>query len=111
MEIDIESEALGLHGGYDRVLAVIVRDGYAKAFLGGSFGGPDDAAQLAIASASLLRRVAQELGFEFAEFMAALAGVVLDGVPHETVRDAAAEAEDAEAVRALADELGVEVPE
>ena len=111
MKIDIESEALGLHGGYDRVLAVIVRDGCAQAFLGGAFLERGDFAQVAVAVGSLLPRMAEEMGVPFPVFMATLTAVALKGIPHEELRDVTREAEDAEAVRALAEEMGVEVPE
>ena len=55
--------------------------------------------------------MAEEMGVPFPVFMETLTAVALKGVPYEELRDVTREAEDAEAVRALADELGVEVPE
>ena len=111
MEIDIESEALGLHGGYDRVLGVFARGEDVYAILGGAFHKRGDFAQVAVAVGSLLPRMAEEMGVPFPVFMATLTAVALKGIPYEELCDVTREAEDAEAVRALADELGVEVPE
>lgn len=111
MKIDIESEALGLHGGYDRVLGVFARGEDVYAMLGGAFRESGDFTQIAVAAGSLLLRIAEEMGVPFPVFMATLTAVALKGVPYEELRDVTREAEDAEAVRALADELGVEVPE
>lgn len=111
MKIDIESEALGLHGGYDRVLGVFARGEDVYAILGGAFLERGDFTQVAVAVGSLLLRIAEEMGTPFPVFMATLTAVALKGIPHEELRDVTREAEDAEAVRALADELGVEVPE
>lgn len=111
MKIDIESEALDLHGGYDRVLGVFARGEDVYAILGGAFLERRDFSQVAVAVGILLPRMAEEMGVPFPVFMATLTAVALKGVPYEELRDVTREAEDAEAVRALADELGVEVPE
>ena len=111
MKIDIEIEALGLHRGYDRVLGVFARGEDVYAILGGEFLEMRDFSQVAAAVVSLLPRMAEEMGVPFPVFMGTLTAVALNGVPYEELRDVTREAEDAEAVRALADELGVEVPE
>lgn len=109
--LDIESERLGLHGEYDSVFGVFARGDDVVVALGGALGDADAAAQIATALASMLPRLAEVMGVPFADFMYVLTKMGLKGVPHEEVRDTAAEADDAEAVRALAVELGVEVPE
>ena len=55
MKIDIESEALDLHGGYDRVLGVFARGEDVYAILGGAFLERRDFSQVAVAVGSLLR--------------------------------------------------------
>ena len=107
--IDVESREIGLHGEFETVLAVLNRGDESCVVFGGDLGG-DAVAKLAVGVASVIPRMAEELGVSVGELLAMIA-VAACGIERfakvEAVRDDLA---DRDEIAGLAKELGVEIP-
>lgn len=108
--IDVESREMGLHGEFETVLAVFNRGDESCVVFGGNPGG-DAVAKLAVGVASVIPRMAEELGVSVGEVLAMIASAAGAGIERfaevETVRDDFA---DRDEIAGLAKELGVEMP-
>lgn len=108
--IDVESREMGLHGEFETVLAVFNRGDESCVVFGGNLGG-DAVAKLAVGVASVIPRMAEELGVSVGELLAVIAMMAGRNVERfaevETVRDDFA---DRDEIAGLAKELGVEIP-
>lgn len=107
--IDVESRKMGLHGEFETVLAVFNRGDESRVVFGGNLGC-DALAKLAVGVASVIPRMAEELGVSVGELLAMIAAAA-DGIERfakvEAVRDDFA---DRDEIAGLAKELGVEIP-
>lgn len=108
--IDVESRKMGLHGEFETVLAVFNRGDESQVVFGGNLGG-DTLVKLVVGVASVIQRMAEELGVSVGEVLAMIASVVGAGIERfaevEAVRDDFA---DRDEIAGLAKELGVEMP-
>lgn len=107
---DIKSEELELDGEFETILAVFNRGDESQVVFCGN-PGSDVVAKLAVGVASVIPRMAEELGVSVGEVLAMIALVAGAGIERfaevETVRDDFA---DRDEIAGLAKELGVEIP-
>lgn len=108
--VDVESREMGLHGEFETVLAVFNRGDESHVVFGGNMGG-DAVAKLAVGVASVIPRMAEELGVSVGELLAMIAAAAGAGIERfaevETMRD---DFVDRDEIAGLAKELGVEIP-
>ena len=107
---EIKSERLNLDGEFETVLAVFNRGDESRVVFGGNMGC-DALEKLAVGVASVIPRMAEELGVSVGELLAMIAVAAGAGIVRfaevEEVRDDFA---DRDEISGLAEELGVEIP-
>lgn len=105
----IKSEELNLDGEFETAFAVFGKGDESQCIFGGTFDDADDLMNLLSGVASLLPRIAEIIGMPTMRLGAFLVLLSHIGRDTETVVDTFTDA-DADAISAICDELGVEMP-
>lgn len=103
----IKSEELELDGEFETAFAVFGKGDDVQCIFGGTFDDAEDMINLLSGVARLLPRIAEIIGIPVARLGAALVVLSAIGADSECI---AGDFADADAISAICDELGVEMP-